>query len=257
MESIESATIISTAGGSRTTPAVRLSEIFTSIEGEGAFFGTKTMFVRLAGCPLKCHWCDTPYAIPMDSGDSYPAGEVKEMISRGLQENTFKVNFTGGEPLAQHEAVIELARFVREKKGVKTYLESACYDSARFAKVLPYIDICKIEFKMKDAGAVDDKHYDNLRKNELECLKIATDAGKMPYIKVVVTNSTDAGEFADLVRQVFKIATLENIAGFIIQPSHNTDEPVLERLFAFYDAVYPFYDQVRVVPQLHKIIGAR
>jgi len=244
--------------GRRTAGTVRLSEIFTSIEGEGVFFGTKTMFVRLAGCPLKCHWCDTPYAIPMDSGDSYALDEVKEMISRDLQENTFKVNFTGGEPLAQHEAVIGLAKFVREKKGVKTYLESACYDSVRFAKVLPYIDICKIEFKMRDAKAVvDEKNYNNLLKNELECLKIATKAGKMPYIKVVVTNSTDVDEFSGLVKQVFRVASPKNIAGFIIQPSHKTDEPVLERLFAFYDAVYPFYSQVRVIPQLHKIIGAR
>lgn len=235
---------------------VRLSEIFTSIEGEGAFFGTKTMFVRLAGCPLKCHWCDTPYAIPMDSGNSHTADEVKEMISRDLQEHTFKVNFTGGEPLAQHEAVIELAKFIR-KKGIRTYLESACYDSRRFAKVLPYIDICKIEFKMRDARAVDDKNYENLRKNELECLKIATDAGKKPYIKVVVSNSTDVDDFSDLVKQVFARASPRNIAGFIIQPSHKTDEPVLDRLFAFYDAVYPFYSEVRVIPQLHKIIGAR
>jgi hypothetical protein len=110
---------------------------------------------------------------------------------------------------------------------------------------------------MRDARAVDEKNYNNLLKNELECLEIATKAGKMPYIKVVVTNSTDAGEFSGLVRQVFRVASPKNIAGFIIQPSHKTDEPVLERLFAFYDAVYPFYDQVRVVPQLHKIIGAR
>ncbi len=246
-----------TAAARAVPSVVRLSEIFTSIEGEGAFFGTKTMFVRLAGCPLKCHWCDTPYAIPMDSGNKYTVDEIKEMISRDLQENTFKVNFTGGEPLAQHEAVIELAKFVRDKKSIKTYLESACYDSARFAKVLPYIDICKIEFKTRDAKATDDKYYNNLLKNEIECLKIAIEKGKMPYIKVVVTNSTDPEGFRDLVRQVFKVASPKNIAGFIIQPSHKTDEPVLDRLFAFYDAVYPFYDQVRVVPQLHKIIGAR
>ena len=35
------------------------------------------------------------------------------------------------------------------------------------------------------------------------------------------------------------------------------DEPTLEKLFGFYDAVYPFYDQVRIVPQLHKIIRAK
>src|ERR1041385_4973792 len=100
---------------------VKLSEIFTSIEGEGVLFGTKTMFVRLAGCPLKCHWCDTPYAIPMDSGGSFSAEDVKKMISEELLPNTYKVNFTGGEPLVQHEAVIELAGFVRSK-GIRTYL---------------------------------------------------------------------------------------------------------------------------------------
>lgn len=235
---------------------VKLSEIFTSIEGEGVLFGTKTMFVRLAGCPLKCHWCDTPYAIPMDSGGSFSADEVKQMIADELLPNTYKVNFTGGEPLVQHEAVIELARFVREK-GIKTYLESACYDSARFAKVLPYIDICKIEFKLRDSKVVDEKSYPTLLKNERECFRMAVEAGKKPYIKVVVTNSSSLIEFESLIKNVRGIAKPKDIAGFIIQPSHKVDEPVLDRLFAFYDAVYPYYDQVRVIPQLHKIIGAR
>jgi len=240
------------------TRRVRLSEIFTSIEGEGVLFGTKTMFVRLAGCPLKCHWCDTTYTIPMDSGTDLSIEEVKDRIASELLPNTYKVNFTGGEPLAQHEAVIELARFVKEKKKTSTYLESACYDSARFAKVLPHIDIVKIEFKLHDAKAVDEKNYPTLLKNELECLEMAVRAGKKPYVKVVVTNSSDVEEFAELVKKVFAIATSEDdLAGFIIQPSTRNDEPVLDRLFAFYDAVYPHYRQVRVVPQLHKIIGAR
>ena len=130
-----------TSEGPAKQAVVKLSEIFTSIEGEGILLGTKTMFVRMAGCPLKCHWCDTPYAIPMDSGNQYPVEEVKALISKNLQPNTYKVNFTGGEPLAQHEAVILLAKFVKHDLGVKTYLESACYDSVRFARVLPHIDI--------------------------------------------------------------------------------------------------------------------
>lgn len=235
---------------------VKLSEIFTSIEGEGVLFGTKTMFVRLAGCPLKCHWCDTPYAIPMDSGGNFSSDDVKKMIADELLPHTYKVNFTGGEPLVQHEAVIELAQFVREK-GIKTYLESACYDSARFAKVLPYIDICKIEFKLRDSKVVDDKNYPTLLKNEMECFRMAVEAGKKPYVKVVVTNSSSLIEFESLIKRVRGIAKPLDIAGFIIQPSHKVDEPVLDRLFAFYDAVYPYYDQVRVIPQLHKIIGAR
>lgn len=235
---------------------VRLSEVFTSIEGEGVLAGTKTMFVRLAGCPLKCHWCDTPYAIPMDSGNDISVDEVKKIIEGELQPNTYKINFTGGEPLAQADAVIELAKFARAK-GVKTYLESACYDAKKFEKVLPFMDICKVEFKLSDARATDEKNYPTLLKNELECLKIAVESGKKPYIKVVVTNSSDPAELAGLAKKVFASIASKNIAGFIIQPSYGVDEPLLDRLFAFYDAVYPLYEQVRVVPQLHKLMGAR
>lgn len=234
----------------------KLSEIFTSIEGEGILFGTKTMFVRLAGCPLKCYWCDTPYALPLDSGSDYSINEVKNLILNNLHPNTYKVNFTGGEPLVQHEAVIELAKFVRGK-GIKTYLESACYDSSKFAKVLPYIDLVKIEFKLKDSKVVDEKHYGSLLKNELDCLRMAVNNGKTTYIKVVVTNSSNLKEFKELVHEVFRVAKPDEIAGFIIQPSYKIDEPTLDVLFGFYDAVYPLYDQVRVVPQLHKIIGVR
>lgn len=235
---------------------VKLSEIFTSIEGEGILFGTKTMFVRLAGCPLKCHWCDTPYALPMESGSDYSIDEVKELISKNLYPNTFKVNFTGGEPLVQYEAVVELAKFVRQK-GLRTYLESACYDSARFAKVLPHIDLVKVEFKLKDSKVVEEKNYGSLLRNELDCLKQAINNGKTSYIKVVVTNSSSLKEFKELVHEVFKVAKPAEIAGFIIQPSYKIDEPTLNVLFGFYDAVYPVYDQVRVVPQLHKVIGVR
>src|SRR5262245_65096733 len=98
----------------------QLSEIFTSIEGEGILFGTKTMFVRLAGCPLKCHWCDTPYAIPLESGSDYSMEGATELIMKNLYPNTYKINFTGGEPLVQHDAVIALAKFAKDK-GIKTY----------------------------------------------------------------------------------------------------------------------------------------
>ena len=72
---------------------IRLSEIFTSIEGEGRLFGTKTMFVRMAGCHLKCYWCDTSYALAMNSGNTYSITEVKKMIKDQLQNNTYKINF--------------------------------------------------------------------------------------------------------------------------------------------------------------------
>src|SRR5919108_1322847 len=236
---------------------IQLSEIFTRIEVEGIFFGTKTMFVRMAGCHLKCHWCDTTYALPLDSGSSYTIDEVKRLIEEQLQPNTYKVNFTGGEPLIQYEAVIELAKFVKEKQGLRTYLESACFDSARYVKVLPFIDICKVEFKMSDSEVIDFKHYDNLLRNEFQCLESAIMNHKITHIKVVVSNSTNLYEFKTLVQNVFKHVKIGNIAGFTIQPSYGINEPTVERLFEFYDIVYPIYQEVRIIPQLHKIIGAR
>lgn len=235
---------------------IQLSEIFTSIEGEGILFGTKTLFVRMAGCPLKCRWCDTSYALPMYSGNSYSLEYVKKLIAGHLKPFTYKVNFTGGEPLVQYEAVIDLAKFVRGR-GLRTYLESACYDSDRFAKLIPYIDICKVEVKMSDSEVVDMNHYDNLLQNEIRCLRTSVKNHKITFIKIVVTNSTDIKEFADLVENIFQHVSTVDISGFVIQPSDRIDEPTTERLLQFYDIVCARYREVRIIPQLHKQIGAR
>ena len=44
------------------TSFLRITEIFYSIQGESTWVGTPCTFVRLTGCPLRCVWCDTPYA---------------------------------------------------------------------------------------------------------------------------------------------------------------------------------------------------
>jgi len=53
----------------------RIFEIFTSIEGEGILYGTKTLFVRLAGCPYTCFYCYTLDALPLDFGKEYSITE--------------------------------------------------------------------------------------------------------------------------------------------------------------------------------------
>jgi 7-carboxy-7-deazaguanine synthase len=47
------------------------------------------------------------------------------------------------------------------------------------------------------------------------------------------------------------------LVGFVIQPSYGANQPGLEKLLSFYDCVYPIYNEVRIVPQLHKLIGVR
>lgn len=235
--------------------AVRLFEIFTSLEGEGILYGTKTLFVRLAGCPFKCFYCDTPEALPMDSGKEYDVKEACKMIEQNLEPNTYKVNFTGGDPLVQSDALAEMAKFV-QSKNIPTYIESSCYDSKKFSRVIPFIDFIKIEFKTKDSEFVDSQHYPQLIQNAIECLRNSVELKKHTYIKIVVSAKTNENDFKELLEQIFQVISKEDISGFIIQPTHGIEEPSLELLLKLYDLVIPYYDDVRVVPQLHKIIGA-
>lgn len=235
----------------------RVSEIFTSIEGEGIFVGKKTLFIRFSGCHLKCRWCDTKYALPLDSGTEYQMDEIEDLIIRELQPFTYKVNFTGGEPLLQTDAVIKLADFIKKQTNLKTYIESSCFDSELFSKVLPYIDICKIEFKTDDSKVVENEVYDNLLLNEIKCLELAVESNKSTYIKIVVTNSTNLESFKNLVYNISKKIKPSDILGFIIQPSHGVDQPTVNKLLDTYDIVQPMFPEVRIIPQLHKEIGAR
>ena len=234
---------------------VRLFEIFTSVEGEGILYGTKTLFVRLAGCPFTCFYCDTKESLPLDSGKEYDIQEASRLIDSNLQKQTYKVNFTGGDPLVQHEAVAELAKYVQSKK-IPTYLESSCFDSNRFNHVLPFFDIVKIEFKTKDSEFVDSKHYERLIENAMNCLKSSVSTKKITYIKIVVSSKTELNEFTNLVKNIFNSVSKNQIDGFIIQPTYGIKEPSLDLLLSLYDVVYPYYTEVKVVPQLHKFIGA-
>ncbi len=234
---------------------VRLFEIFTSVEGEGILYGTKTLFVRLAGCPFSCFYCDTKESLPLDSGDEYSIEEAKQLIDSNLKNQTYKVNFTGGDPLIQHEAVAVLAQHIQKKK-IPTYLESSCFDVDRFNHVLPFIDIVKIEFKTKDSEFVDSKHYEKLINHTMKCLESSVKSQKTTYIKIVVSSKTQLNDFEELVKQIFSIVSKDDIDGFVIQPTYGTSEPPLELLLDLYDIVYPHFIDVKVVPQLHKFIGA-
>jgi len=234
---------------------VRLFEIFTSVEGEGILYGTKTLFVRLAGCPFTCFYCDTKESLPLDSGEEYTIDEANELIDSNLQNQTYKVNFTGGDPLIQHQAVAQLAKHIQNKK-IPTYLESSCFDIDRFNHVLPFIDIVKIEFKTKDSDFVDSEHYEKLIGHTMKCLQSSVKSKKTTYVKIVVSSKTQLNEFKKLVDDIFSNISKENIHGFVIQPTYGISEPPLDLLLNLYDIVFPHYIDVKVVPQLHKFIGA-
>jgi 7-carboxy-7-deazaguanine synthase len=111
---------------------------------------------------------------------------------------------------------------------------------------------------MSDSKVVDINSYIDLLHNELECLKLAINDKKLTYIKVVVTDSTRKKEFKSLLTLIFEnLKSSNDISGLIIQPVYGFGQISLEHLLNFYDLAYSFYRDVRIIPQLHKLIGAR
>jgi len=86
---------------------VRIHEIYDCIQGESTLAGLPCTLVRMAGCPLNCTYCDTPDAIPFDSGHWMTVDAVVAEVEKRQRPLTL---VSGGEPLAQ--------------KGCKRLLES-------------------------------------------------------------------------------------------------------------------------------------
>lgn len=76
---------------------MRIAEIFHSLQGEGIHVGEPSIFVRAAGCNLRCAWCDTPYASWNPQGDQLNVEEIVDRVR--AWHKTSHVVLTGGEPL--------------------------------------------------------------------------------------------------------------------------------------------------------------
>ena len=92
-----------------------INEIFYSLQGEGFLAGVPSVFVRLAGCPLRCRWCDTKYAWDYEAGNDYSI----EKILQTVQQWPCKfVVITGGEPMINSD----LPQLVRKLKALGKHI---------------------------------------------------------------------------------------------------------------------------------------
>lgn len=97
---------------------LKLTEIFLSLQGEARGVGLPTVFVRLTGCPLRCHYCDTAYAF---YGGQW-AG-IDDIVEQVRNYGVPNVCVTGGEPLAQKRCVQLLDKLL--DAGLKVSLETS------------------------------------------------------------------------------------------------------------------------------------
>ncbi len=143
---------------------MRHNNPWCTVQGEGLHVGTPSVFLRLAGCNLRCEWCDTPASLPdfnrklnvfeplTGNAIELPVGDVRELVAFTQQLSDYKhLVITGGEPMLQQEALEGLlydngqSRLDFSVTTVETNCEiepasGACYFGSLSPKVERYFD---------------------------------------------------------------------------------------------------------------------
>ncbi len=115
--------------------------------------GAPTVFIRLTGCPLRCHYCDSAYAF--HGGDKVTFAQILDQVS---QYNAQYVCVTGGEPLAQPNCLALLTALCDLGYEVSLETSGALSIENVDTRVSRVVDL-----KTPDSGEADKNLYDNLQ----------------------------------------------------------------------------------------------
>lgn len=204
--------------------SLQVSEVFYSLQGEAARAGLPTVFIRLAGCPLRCRWCDTAYAFT--GGEAMSVEAILDQVRRFQVR---QVCVTGGEPLAQPGCLPLLTALA--DAGFEVALEtSGAFDispvDARIARVM--------DLKAPDSGEEGRNRWQNL-----SCLNARDE------IKFVIASRRDYEWMRDCIRQ----RGLETLCPLVVSPAAGAIELRQLAEWVLADAL-----PVRFQLQLHKLL---
>lgn len=204
--------------------ALRLTEIFYSLQGEASRAGLPTVFVRLTGCPLRCTWCDTTY--------SFSGGEpasIESVLAEVGKYPARQVCVTGGEPLSQKECLPLLTALC--DAGYEVSLEtSGALDvtnvDARVARIM--------DLKAPDSGESAKNRWENLAV-----------LNRCDEIKIVIASRSDY----EWARDVLRERQLAQICPILFSPAQGLIEPQSLAEWILQDGL-----EVRFQLQLHKLL---
>jgi len=174
---------------------LKISEIFESLQGEGASSGAPCVFVRLAQCNLHCSWCDTKYTWDFERyryEDEVREQTVAEVAQRVNAASSRRLVLTGGEPLLQQRALREF--FARLSPEIVVEVETngtIMPEPAALARVNQW----NVSPKLASAG---DPEAFRIRPEVLGALR---DTGRA-YLKLVVDGAADFAEADALVTRL-------------------------------------------------------
>lgn len=225
--------------------SLMVNEIFgPTVQGEGLSIGVPAVFLRVAGCPLSCSWCDTAYswdwsrfsraenARPMKVGTAWR--HALDLAS-GTQVRTLVI--TGGEPAAQWRPLSAVARLARDA-GWRVEVEtSGALDLHELAECSDVITISpKLAGARMGRGA---RINDDLLRKYSQCDRVVW--------KFVIDPTDDIEEVDELVRR-------HGLSPVFLMPQATTPEQVIDRTRQLIPAAIE--RGYRVAPRLHTLLWA-
>jgi len=204
--------------------ALRLTEIFYSLQGEASRAGLPTVFVRLTGCPLRCTWCDTTY--------SFTGGEpasVESVLADVAKYPARQVCVTGGEPLAQKDCLPLLTALCDAGYDVSLETSGALDIAGVDPRVARIMDL-----KAPDSG----ESAKNLWAN-LDVLN------RLDEIKIIIASRSDY----EWAREILRDRLIDRLCPVIFSPAGGLIEPQSLADWILEDGL-----NVRFQLQLHKLL---
>jgi len=246
--------------------AAPVLEVFASYQGEGLFVGQPQTFLRLAGCPLRCRYCDTPHSWPVPSVDDTwltPFGAMLRVAEVELAKQR-PLAVTGGEPLVWPGF---LAGLIDVSGDRPLHLETAGHDLTALAAVIDGFDHISLDLKLPGdlappvpagfAGAPPPttiSDWDALRLGQLELL---ASRARSACVKLVVSPGTDPEDFATLLGDLARIAPELPLFVAPASPRDGSPSLSLDSLDGVVAAALDAGLEPRVLYQMHRALGVR
>ena len=176
-----------------------INQIFYSLQGEGFLAGVPSVFVRLAGCPLRCRWCDTKYAWDQTAGAHY---SVEKIVQTVRQTQSKFVVITGGEPMINRD----LPELVEKLKasGKHITIETA---GIAFIPALP-CDLMSISPKLSNSTPTDPELAAVHEDSRLDVAVLRELIDNYNYqLKFVVDSEADLPEIQQTIEEIGNVDT--------------------------------------------------
>ena len=244
---------------------VYISEIFSSIQGEGYLAGRRQLFIRLAECNLDCSYCDTDHArqdtcrietnpgsaafklVPQPPPLQSVLGIVKEWC-RLLPRAHHSISVTGGEPLLYADSLGEWFSLLRPLLPI--HLETNGTMHVALEQVIPHVDYVSMDMKLPSTSGCTEHLWELHR----DFLRVAV--GRNASVKIVISNASDIDE----INQVCDIITnVDSATPLFLQPLSAADGGIgisAAHLLRLQEAASARLPDVRVIPQMHRMLGA-